>query len=228
MSEKNIVSTTKPNLSFFYLALLFSLLTIIFIVKTIPRPGLEKKIYEENQNTHPSDSNGLLNPTIDPSKLDEKPGRYIDKDLRFSFSYPVGANLKKCDGKPCITIEDYSVRVEPLEIDISKSDEVTGPLLDIDFFCNYESEELSVSCQNLFMKELTTVKGVKGFILYREKYVRETNLETGEMKNTTYKERAFLLPIPGEKYKSVAIYIDLSLPKNQEVLNEIVDSFELL
>lgn len=212
-----------------FLIYLFIFLIILFIYKTWPYKNEELLTEKVDSNETFISQVADKDSPINEADLEEEEGKYIEKDLRFTFRYPKDLTIQTCEqDSKCIYIPERSIRVEFLQSSYYNHSSLKDALLEIDLFCSYQTNFISTSCTNIKMEEYINSQEVLGYILYRTKYIRETNQEDGSLKNGTYYEKAYIFPIKDEIYGLAIISTDSPLRENQETLEEIIETFKLI
>ena len=152
---------------------------------------------------------------------------YENIRLGYKIDYPRGiTKVYDCPDYPCALIDDFEIRVEPLEFYSEEE------ILEADLYCSADGVGGFVRCENPQISEYTNPHGIKGFIVKRLRIIKSQELDGYNVVNTKlekFDETAYVFPINrSSKYKSILLSTDIPNEENLEKLKNIADSFRLI
>ena len=153
---------------------------------------------------------------------------YENIRLGYKIDYPRGiTKVYDCpDYPPCALIDDFSIRLEPLEFYSEEE------ILEADLYCSADGVGGFVRCENPQISEYINPHGIKGFIVKRLRIIKSQELDGYNVVDTEperFNETAYVFPINGDsKYKSILLSTDIPNDGNLEKLKNIADSFRLV
>lgn len=146
---------------------------------------------------------------------------YESPRLGITFEYPRGiVKVYDCPDIPCISIDEYTIRVEPLRIygvEEIKSD---------DLYCSADGPTGSTYCLNPEVESFTNANGVGGYKVLRTLVIETYNPATQTRDKEEYDDKAYVFPITHSEYKAVLFAVDTPSSENLEHLDTIVETLE--
>lgn len=154
--------------------------------------------------------------------------QYKNVGLKYSFEYPLQSKIFKCQGMPCVGIDDFTIRTEPLEFNVSKNLNEMGSLLSEDFYCSAGGPMGNKDCVNDKFEKYTNSNGEVGYKLYRTVTISEWNQTTQKYDTTKYADYAYIFRIENPDYPSILFAVDKPSDINRTSLDKVINTFKTL
>lgn len=147
---------------------------------------------------------------------------YESPRLGIMFEYPRGiVDVYDCPDIPCISIYEYTIRIEPLRIYGAEK------LKNDDLYCSADGPTGSTYCLNREVEAFTNANNISGYKIMRTRINEAYNPTTKVRDREEYDDRAYVFPITHPEYKAVLFVVDSPIEGNLKELDRIVETFRV-
>ena len=225
---KNLTAFPKILLGILIGLVLGTTITTIFTKSTtrtdLPKQSnaIENNIKLEDKKSTENTNNNL----ISKHYLTTDTKIYENTRLGYKVDYPRGiSQVYDCPDIPCASIEDFTIRMEPLRFYGGEE------ILNDDLYCSADGPQGSARCERPQISEYTNALGVKGFSVKRLRIVESREFEgykVVDTKTEQFNDIVYVFPIMGNlTYKAILLATDTPDEKNLGELEKIANSFRL-
>ncbi len=214
----------------FLLLLTCSIIAYLYLTGSYKKPTHNQlnEMPTQIENKAPSELSKQNYTASEDSISENGSNIYINPTLRYSFEYSRDSTIFKCKDIPCVSLDDQTIRVEPLDFLSITGDlnEMDG-LLAEDFYCNASGPQESKDCVNVKLEKYTNSNGVMGYKLYRNVTISKWNQSTQRFDDENYDDYAFLFSLNNSHYPSVIFAVDEPSDVNHNKLEKIINTFKV-